>query len=208
MGLNRRPYWLNEEYRPRAGLHDLPGPDGGLGEALPPDVGPLDRRDAEQYQRINDKYVTIVGHVTRRISDEEYWFTDGSGSIRLDSENFDLPIGRRILIGGRIDQAYLGFGHIEVDVRRWHYAPLPAKVVVVPRLVPMKHTDPVPAPHQAAAALAPAPEPAPAPVMTTPPPPAAPPTPTTSTTMNPAPVMTPPVPVTPAPAPSLDHPAA
>jgi uncharacterized protein (TIGR00156 family) len=71
---------------------------------------------------VDDHYVTIIGHVTRRIGDDEYWFTDGSGQVRLDSENFDLPIGRRIVIGGRIDQAYLGFGHLEVDVRRWRYA--------------------------------------------------------------------------------------
>ena len=70
---------------------------------------------------VDDRYVTLVGHVTRRISDEEYWFADSTGLIRLDSENFDLPIGRTIVVGGRIDQAYLGFGHIEVDVRKWHY---------------------------------------------------------------------------------------
>ncbi len=70
---------------------------------------------------VDDHYVTLVGHVTRRISDEEYWFADNTGQIRLDSENFDLPIGRTIVLGGRIDQAYLGFGHIEVDVRTWHY---------------------------------------------------------------------------------------
>ncbi len=66
---------------------------------------------------VDDRYVTLVGHVTRRIGDEEYWFTDGTGSVRLDSENFDLPVGARIVVGGRIDQAYLGFGHLEVDVR-------------------------------------------------------------------------------------------
>jgi uncharacterized protein (TIGR00156 family) len=69
----------------------------------------------------DDRYVTIVGHVTRRIGDDEYWFTDGTGSVRLDSENFDLPIGRKIVIGGRIDQAWLGIGHLEVDVVRWRY---------------------------------------------------------------------------------------
>src|SRR5579871_3741547 len=73
---------------------------------------------------VDDRYVTIVGHVTRRMGSEEYWFTDGTGSVRLDSENFDLPVGPRLMIGGRIDQAYLGFGHIEVDVRKWRYAPL------------------------------------------------------------------------------------
>ena len=69
----------------------------------------------------DDRYVTIIGHVTRRIGDDEYWFSDGTGSVRLDSENFDLPVGRRLVVGGRIDQAWLGFGHLEVDVRRWRY---------------------------------------------------------------------------------------
>ncbi len=72
---------------------------------------------------MDDRYVTLVGQVTRHIDDDEYWFTDGTGSVRLDSEDFQLPVGaRRIVLGGRIDQAYLGFGHLEVDVRRWQYA--------------------------------------------------------------------------------------
>ena len=71
---------------------------------------------------VDDRYVTLVGRVTRQIGDEEYWFTDGTGSVRLDSENFDLPVGPLLIIGCRIDQAYLGFGHLEVDVRHWHYA--------------------------------------------------------------------------------------
>ena len=74
---------------------------------------------------VDDRYVTLIGHVTKRIGDETYWFTDGTGSVRLDSENFDLPIGPRVVIGGRIDQAYLGFGHLEVDVRHWHFAKQP-----------------------------------------------------------------------------------
>jgi hypothetical protein len=36
-----------------------------------------------------------------------------------------LPVGPRIVVGGRIDQAYLGIGHLEVDVRNWHYAKRP-----------------------------------------------------------------------------------
>jgi uncharacterized protein YdeI (BOF family) len=70
---------------------------------------------------VDDSYVTLIGRVTRKIGDEEYWFTDGTGSVRLDSEDFVLPIGPKLVIGGRIDQAYLGFGHLEVDVRHWHY---------------------------------------------------------------------------------------
>jgi uncharacterized protein YdeI (BOF family) len=70
----------------------------------------------------DDHYVTLIGRVTGREGDETYFFTDGTGTVRLDSENFELPVGPKIVIGGRIDQAYLGFGHLEVDVRNWHYA--------------------------------------------------------------------------------------
>ena len=73
----------------------------------------------------DDRYVTLIGHVTGREGDETYFFTDGTGMVRLDSENFELPVGPRIVVGGRIDQAYLGFGHLEVDVRAWHYAKRP-----------------------------------------------------------------------------------
>jgi uncharacterized protein YdeI (BOF family) len=71
---------------------------------------------------VDDHYVTLIGHVTKKVGDETYWFTDGTGSVRLDSENFDLPVGAKIVVGGRIDQAYFGFGDLEVDVRHWHLA--------------------------------------------------------------------------------------
>jgi uncharacterized protein YdeI (BOF family) len=70
----------------------------------------------------DDRYVTLIGQVTGREGDETFFFTDGTGSVRLDSEKFELPIGPRIVVGGRIDQAYLGIGHLEVDVRQWHFA--------------------------------------------------------------------------------------
>jgi len=73
----------------------------------------------------DDHYVTLIGHVTGREGDETFFFTDGTGTVRLDSEKFELPIGPKIVVGGRIDQAYLGFGHLEVDVRNWHYAKKP-----------------------------------------------------------------------------------
>jgi len=143
---------------------------------------------------VDDRYVTIIGHVTRRMGSEEYWFTDGTGSVRLDSENFDLPVGPRLVIGGRIDQAYLGFGHIEVDVRHWRYAPVvhhaPANTVVVTRTVAVPAASAVvPTPTPAASTPPPAPAPAPA-VSTAPPAPAPAPTPAPSqpASTNPAPV--------------------
>ncbi len=73
----------------------------------------------------DDRYVSLIGKVTKKIDDDTYWFTDGTGSVRLDSGDFQLPVGRKVVIGGRIDQAYLGFGHLEVDVKQWHYAKNP-----------------------------------------------------------------------------------
>ena len=127
---------------------------------------------------VDDNYVTIVGHVTRRIGDEEYWFTDGTGSVRLDSENFDLPVGTKLIIGGRIDQAYLGFGHLEVDVRHWHYAPAHKQVAAPPAKSTMIKLSP------AAQATESAPEPA-APSTNTAPP-LTPPTETAATNAAPA----------------------
>jgi uncharacterized protein YdeI (BOF family) len=72
----------------------------------------------------DDRYVTLIGHVTGRDGDD-YLFTDGTGTVRLDSGDFKLPVGPRIVIGGRIDQAWLGIGNLEVDVRRWHFAKNP-----------------------------------------------------------------------------------
>ena len=73
----------------------------------------------------DDRYVTLIGHVTGREGDETYFFTDGTGTVRLDSEKLELPVGPKIVVGGRIDQAYLGIGHLEVDVRHWHFAKKP-----------------------------------------------------------------------------------
>ncbi len=73
----------------------------------------------------DDKYVTLIGRVTGRDGGGDYFFNDGTGIVRLDPGDFVLPVGPRIVVGGRIDQAYLGIGHLEVDVRNWHYAKRP-----------------------------------------------------------------------------------
>src|SRR5277367_2832829 len=70
----------------------------------------------------DDRYVTLVGQVVKRDKGSDWWFTDGTGWVRLDTGDFDLPTGKKLVIGGRVDQAYLGVGYLEVDVKRWHYA--------------------------------------------------------------------------------------
>lgn len=69
----------------------------------------------------DNRYVQLIGRVTKRVGDEAFLFTDGTGTVKLDSEKFELPIGPKIVIGGRIDQAFLGLGDLEVDVREWHF---------------------------------------------------------------------------------------
>ena len=74
---------------------------------------------------VDDHYVTLVGRITGVAGNGDYWFTDGTGNIMLDGDDFALPIGPKVVIGGRIDQAYFGLGHLEVDVKRWHYTKNP-----------------------------------------------------------------------------------
>jgi uncharacterized protein YdeI (BOF family) len=71
----------------------------------------------------DDRYVVIIGKVTGKVGDESYTFNDGTGTIMLDSEGIKLPIGKSIVVRGRIDQDYFGNSFtgegLEVDVRSW-----------------------------------------------------------------------------------------
>jgi len=69
---------------------------------------------------VDDRYVTLIGHITGVAKNGDYIFTDGTGTILLDGDDKSLPIGQKIVIGGRIDQAYFNWGHLEVDVKNWH----------------------------------------------------------------------------------------
>lgn len=68
----------------------------------------------------DDCYVVLVGKITKKYKDETYFFTDGTGTIQLDSE-IDLPVGKNIVVRGRIDQAFLSVGKLEVEVSSWRY---------------------------------------------------------------------------------------
>ena len=68
----------------------------------------------------DDRYVVLIGTVTKKTDEETYLFSDGTGSIQLDSEK-ELPLGMPIVIRGRIDQAFMGIGRLEVDVKSWRH---------------------------------------------------------------------------------------
>lgn len=69
---------------------------------------------------VDDRYAVLVGKVTEKIKDETYLFSDGTGTIQLDSE-IKLPVGKTIVVRGNIDQAFLGIGKLELEVSSWRY---------------------------------------------------------------------------------------
>jgi uncharacterized protein YdeI (BOF family) len=71
---------------------------------------------------VDDKRVTLVGEVIRRDDGSDWWFSDTTGSVRLDTGDKELPVGRMLFVTGHIDQARFGIGHLEVEVNRWSYA--------------------------------------------------------------------------------------
>ncbi len=77
-------------------------------------------RDKDDDIGVDDRYVVLVGKVTEKYKDETYIFTDGTGTIQLDSSE-KLPIGKTIVVRGQIDQAFLGIGKLEVDVTSWRH---------------------------------------------------------------------------------------
>src|SRR5438105_1462762 len=69
---------------------------------------------------IDDKYVVLIGKVTKRIDDDTFLLDDGTGTIELHAwNNIELPIGKRVVVRGDIDDAYWDVGNLEVDVVSW-----------------------------------------------------------------------------------------
>ena len=71
---------------------------------------------------VDDKSVTLVGKVIKRDDGSDWWFSDTTGSVRLDTGDMELPVGRMLVVKGHIDQARFGIGHLEVEVNHWSYA--------------------------------------------------------------------------------------
>ncbi len=70
----------------------------------------------------DDRRVTLIGHVTHPDNGSDWWFTDGTGRVRLETGDQMLPAGPLLRVTGRIDQATWGIGVIEVKVHHWAYA--------------------------------------------------------------------------------------
>ena len=77
-------------------------------------------RDNDDDIGVDDRYAVIIGKVTQKYKDETYFFDDGTGTIQLDTD-IKLPVGKPIVVRGKIDQAFLGIGKLELDVKSWRY---------------------------------------------------------------------------------------
>jgi uncharacterized protein YdeI (BOF family) len=71
---------------------------------------------------VDDKRVVLVGRVIKPDQGSDWWFSDATGSVRLDTGDKELPVGRLLRVTGNIDQAKWGIGYLEVEVRHWEYA--------------------------------------------------------------------------------------
>ena len=99
--------------------------------AMPPGPQPVTPvswiLSTQHNDNVDEKRVVLVGRVTHPDNGSDWWFTDGTGSVRLESGDSPLPVGPTLRIVGRIDQATWGIGVIEVKVKRWAYAHPPAR---------------------------------------------------------------------------------
>jgi len=68
-------------------------------------------------EKSDQSYVVLIGRVIRPVGDDDYIFSDGTGMIRLHSEDSRLMPGHPIMVGGRIDES--SGGQVTVKVLRW-----------------------------------------------------------------------------------------
>jgi uncharacterized protein YdeI (BOF family) len=72
-------------------------------------------KDKDDDLDTDDRYVVLIGKISEKYKDETYIFSDGTGTIQLDSP-IKLPVGKKIVVRGHIDQAFLGIGKLELEV--------------------------------------------------------------------------------------------
>ena len=66
----------------------------------------------------DSQYAVLIGRVTEKIGSETYLFNDGTGTIKLDSSR-RLPIGKQIVVRGKVDKDWIGMTSDELDVKSW-----------------------------------------------------------------------------------------
>ena len=74
----------------------------------------------KDFKDVDAKYVVLIGKVTDRIDEDTYMLSDGTGSIVLDvDDGIELPVGKRVVVRGDIDEAFWDVGELELNVHSW-----------------------------------------------------------------------------------------
>ncbi|MCC7518952.1 MAG: NirD/YgiW/YdeI family stress tolerance protein [Verrucomicrobiae bacterium] len=73
----------------------------------------------------DERYVVLIGKITKKIDGDTYLLNDDTGIIELDSD-IELPVGKSIVVRGILDQAWLNagasdYGNVEIEVKSWRY---------------------------------------------------------------------------------------
>ena len=72
------------------------------------------------HKDIDFKYVVLIGKVMDRVDEDTYRLDDGTGSILLDvKDGIELPVGKRVVVRGDVDEAYMDIGDLELNVQSW-----------------------------------------------------------------------------------------
>ena len=89
----------------------------------PPQITPISWILQTQHNGdVDGKLVRLEGRVIKPDNGSDWWFADTTGSVRLDAGDKELPVGPMLIVTGHIDQAKLGIGYLEVEVKHWQYA--------------------------------------------------------------------------------------
>lgn len=70
---------------------------------------------------VDDQNVVLRGHLIKKVGNEKYLFSDGTGEIRVDIEAEDFPVQKiddktLIVIRGEIENDFLKSPEIDVDM--------------------------------------------------------------------------------------------
>lgn len=87
----------------------------------PSDVAAADSVAAILADPVDDRDVTLTGVILRKLGDEMYIFSDGTGEIRVEIDDEDFPASpidesTRITLRGEIDKTLMADPEVDVDV--------------------------------------------------------------------------------------------
>ena len=87
---------------------------GGFQQATPAAISVK-----QALQAADNSMITLVGNITQQIDDDEFWFTDGTGQIRVEIERqvwngLNIGPNDKIRIFGKLDNEMFDRAELEV----------------------------------------------------------------------------------------------